>query len=250
MIPAPIVTPRQKATARQKIAVHQILYTEHPATWWKLAASLGFVAPFQPEPGRGEFHADGVFAVHAVTPEHGPGTTDIHLIVEDLDAAASALAEFSTERVTRAGVGEMLVVRAASGISVAVSEGAVSEGAVQRGVDSIAVQPTWFQEDLAEPRAILDALGFRAGIVADRGGWVEMRCDAGIVGLHAGEPRIGLSFEARGDLDALTERLHDAGFAASVVDESFARTIRIPDPDGGPEVWINGVQQDLHGYHR
>jgi hypothetical protein len=77
-----------------------------------------------------------------------------------------------------------------------------------------------------------------------------MVCDGGIVMLHTGEPRIGLSFEARGDLDALASRLRDAGFEASVVDEAFARTIRIPDPDGGDEVWINGVQDDLHGYHR
>jgi hypothetical protein len=139
----------------------------------------------------------------------------------------------------------MVVVRAASGASIS-----VSEGAVQRGVGGIAVQPGWFQQDLAEPRAILEALGFRAGIVADRGGFAEMVCDGGIVMLHTGEPRIGLSFEARGDLDALASRLRDAGFEASVVDEAFARTIRIPDPDGGDEVWINGVQDDLHGYHR
>ncbi|MGM7665519.1 hypothetical protein [Microbacterium sp. A93] len=231
--------------------VQQILYTEHPADWWKLAETLGFVAPFPPDAAWGEFHADGVLGIHGVEDEHGvtaahrPGTTDIHLIVEDLDAAASALSGFDVEAVTMEGVGEMVIVRAASGVSIS-----VSEGAVQRGAGDIAVQPTWFQEDLTEPRGILEALGFRAGIVADRGGWVEMLCDGGVVGLHEGEPRIGLSFEARGDLDALAVRLRDAGFAASVVDEAFARTVRISDPDGGDEVWINAVQEDLHGYHR
>ena len=44
--------------------------------------------------------------------------------------------------------------------------------------------------------------------------------------------------------------LWDAGFEASLVDEAFARTIRIPDPDGGEKIWINGVQDDLHGYHQ
>lgn len=235
--------------------VQQILYTEHPSDWWKLAESLGFVAPFPPEPGWSEFHADGVLAVHGATDEHRPGMADIHLLVEELDAAASALSGFDVEAVTMEGVGEMLVVRAASGISISVSEttaseGAASEGAVRRGAGDIAVQPTWFQQDLVEPRAILEALGFRSGIVADRGGFVEMLCDGGIVLLHAGEPRIGSSFEARGDLDALAARLQDAGFAASVVDEAFARTVRVADPDGGDEVWINGVQDDLHGYHR
>lgn len=225
--------------------VQQIIYTEHPAQWWKLAESLGFVAPFPPAPGWSEFHADGVLAVHTATPEHRPGTTDIHLIVEDLGAAASALSEFATTPMNMEGVGEMLVLRAASGISLS-----VSEGAAQGGVGDVAVQPIWFQEDLTEPRAILETLGFRGGIAADRGGWVEMLGGGGSVGLHEGNPRIGLSFEARGDLDALASRLQDAGFAASVVDEAFTRTVRVADPDGGDDVWINGAQNDLHGYHR
>lgn len=225
--------------------VQQILYTDNPERWWALAEALGFVAPYPPTPAWGEFRADGVLAVHGATAEHRPGATDIHLLVADLDVAASALSAFDATRDVMEGVGEMLVVRAASGTPIS-----VSEGAVQRGVSGIAVQPIWFQEDLAEPRAILEALGFRAGIAADGGGWVEMLGDGGSVGLHTGEPRIGLSFEARGDLDALADRLQDAGFAASVVDEAFARTVRVADPDGGEEIWINGVQDDLHGYHR
>lgn len=225
--------------------VQQIIYTEQPERWWQLAEALGFVAPFPPSADWCEFHADGVLAVYAATPEHPAGAVDIHLVVEDLDAAASALSAFDARPVTMEGVGEMLTVRAASGISVS-----VSEGAVQRGAGSIAVQPTWFQADLTEPRTTLEALGFRAGITADGGGWVEMLCDGGLVGLHVGESRVGLSFEARGDLDALASRVQDAGFEASVVDEAFARTIRIADPDGGDEIWINGVQEDLHGYHR
>lgn len=225
--------------------VQQILHTESPERWWALAEALGFVAPYPPAPSWGEFHADGVLAVHEATPEHRPGTVDIHLVVADLDAAATALSSFEVGREVMEGVGELLLVHAASGISIT-----LSEGAVQHGAGDIAVQPIWFQEDLSEPRAILEALGFRAGIAADRGGWVEMLGDGGSVGLHEGDPRIGLSFEARGDVDVVASRLRDAGFAASVVDEAFARTIRIPDPDGGDEVWINGVQDDLHGYHR
>jgi len=224
--------------------VQQILYTAQTERWWKLAEALGFVAPYPPDPSWGEFHADGILAVHGATAEHRPGTVDIHLIVERLDAAASALSSFDVDQTVMEGVGEMLVVRAASGIRMS-----VSEGAAQSGAGSIAVQPIWFQDDLDESRAILEALGFRAGIASDRAGWVEMLGDGGSIGLHAGAPRIGLSFEARGDLDALASRLRDAGFEASVVDEAFARTIRVADPDGD-EVWINGVQDDLHGYHR
>ncbi|MGF6824524.1 hypothetical protein M2317_003453 [Microbacterium sp. ZKA21] len=224
--------------------VQQILYTEQPERWWALAEALGFSAPFVPTPEWGEFHADGVLGVHRATGEHRPGRVDIHLLVKDLDAAASAVSAFDVSRSTMEGVGEMLTVRAASGFAVTVSVGA---GGVS---GNIAVQPIRFQDDLTEPRAILEALGLRAEIVADRGGWAELRADGGSVGLHTGSADIGLSFEVRGDLDALAARLREAGFEASVVDEAFARTIRIPDPDGGAEIWINGAQDDLHGYHR
>ncbi|WP_300269265.1 hypothetical protein [Microbacterium sp.] len=227
------------------VTIQQLLYTEHPEQWWALAEHLGFRAPYEPTPEWGEFHADGVFAVHRVTGGHPPGSADIHVLVDDLAAAASALASFTVEREVMEGVGDVLIVRAASGISISVSQGTAP--AVSH---EISVQPLWFQADLAEPRAILEELGLHAGIASDGGGWIELQAAAGSVGLHAGEPKIGLSFEARGDLDALAARLREAGFAASVVDEAFARTIRIPDPDGVAEIWINGVQDDLHGYHR
>lgn len=225
------------------VVVQQIVYTTDPERWWALAEALGFTAPFPPTPEWGEFHADGVLAVHHASAEHPGGTVDIHILVEDLDAAAAALSPHAVERAVMEGVGELLTVRAASAIAITVSAGA-SEVTERR----IAVQPIWFQSQLAEPRRILEALGMTAGIVADRGGWAELRADGGSVGLHRGEARLGMSFEARGDLDALAARLRDAGFPASVVDEAFARTIRFPGPDG--EVWINGVQDDLYGYHR
>jgi len=225
--------------------VQQIVYTGRPERWWALAEALGFVAPFPPAPEWAEFHADGVLAVHTATAEHAAGSVDLHLVVADLGAAAFALAGSDVTRTVMEGVGEMLVVRTASGVSIS-----VFEGAAQQGAGEIAVQPIWFGDDLGEPKAILEALGLRGGIAADRGGWIEMVGGGGSVGLHTGEPRLGLSFEARGDLDALASRLQDAGFAASVVDEAFARTIRVADPDGGDEIWINGVQDDLHGYHR
>lgn len=227
------------------VAVQQIVYTSQPERWWALAESLGFIAAYPPSPEWGEFHADGVLAVHSATAQHRPGMVDIHLLVDDLDAASSALSAFEITRADVNDVGEILTVHADSGVMITVSTGTAATAA-----QDVAVQPIWFQEDLAEPRAILVALGLRTGISADRGGWTEMLSDNGSVGLHAGEPRIGLSFEARGDLDALASKLTDAGFATSVVDEAFARTVRVADPDGGAGVWINGIQDDLHGYHR
>jgi hypothetical protein len=52
----------------------------------------------------------------------------------------------------------------------------------------------------------------------------------------------------RRDLDALAARVRQAGYGAAIIDESYARTLKIPNPDGGEELWINGRQADLHGY--
>ncbi|MGW8483504.1 hypothetical protein ACWGJP_10215 [Microbacterium sp. NPDC055903] len=224
--------------------VQQIVYTAAPERWWALAEALGFVAAAPPSPEWGEFHADGILAVHRAYADRAPGRADIHLLVDDLDAAEAALSGFDVSRAEMVGVGELLTVTAGSGVAITVAAGSA------RTSGPISVQPIWFQSDLAEPRAVLAALGLHADIAADGGGWVEFRADAGSVGLHAGDPGIGASFEARGDLEALAARLGEAGFSASVVDEAYARTIRIADPDGGEDICVNGVQEDLYGYHR
>ena len=229
--------------------VQQIVFADTPERWHALADALGFVAPYPPTSEWGEFHGDGALAVHHAMADLPAGTVELNILVDDLDAAEQALTGRDVVRGEMEGVGEMLTVRAASGLIVTVFGGAHA-----RGAGDVAVQPIWFQDDLAEARGILEALGLRSDIVSDGGGWVEMRAPGGgSVGVHSASDRtegegqgFGLSFEARGDLDALAERLNEAGFSASVIDESYGRTVRIGDPD----VWINGVQTDLYGYRR
>ncbi|MDT0157447.1 hypothetical protein Q9R19_07415 [Microbacterium sp. ARD32] len=236
------------ATVRNA-TVQQNVFTDAPERWHALAEALGFTAPYPPSPEWGEFHGDGGLAVHHAMPELPPGTVELNVLVDDLDAAAAALVHRDVTRGDMEGVGEMLTVRAASGLVVT-----VFAGGRDAGVGDVGVQTIWFQDDIAEARGILEALGLRAGVVSDGGGWVEMRAPGGgSVGLHSASGRsesegqgFGLSFQASGDLDALARRLREAGFQASVIDESYGRTIRIADPD----VWINGVQTDLYGYHR
>lgn len=229
-------------TAPPMVTVQQIVYARQPVRWHALAAALDLIAPFPPEAGWAEFDGGGVLAVHREIDGHPDGTGDLHLLVDDLEDAERALAGRDVTRSEMAGVGEILTVRAASGVTVTASAGA------RRTAADVLVQPIWFQDDVAEARSILEALGLRADIVADRGGWVEMHAaGGGSVGVHAAaEPSIGIGFLARGDLDALAARLADAGFEASVVDEAYARTVRVADP----AAWINGVQDDLYGYHR
>lgn len=228
------------------ITVQQIRYTGDPERWWALAERLGFTAAGEPAPEWAEFDGGGVLALHRTADAHPAGRVDLHLLVDDLVATQARLAGFDVSRNAMAGVGVVLTVRARSGLAVTVSEGArrASNG-------PIAVQPIWFQPDVDEARAILEALGLRAELVADRGGWVEMHADGGgSIGVHgAEEAGFGLSFVAR-DVDALAVNLTDAEFPASVVDEAYGRSLRIPDPDGGADVWVNAVQDDLYGYHR
>lgn len=228
------------------ITVQQIVYTDHVERWHALAEAMGAIAPFPPAVDWAEFDGGGILAVHPASEEHPAGRTDVHLLVTDLDAAEAALTGWKTTRFDLEGVGEIVAVQPAPGISISISAGARPAHA------ELSVQPIVFGPHIAETRAVLEALGLRADIIADRGGWVEFQAGGGgSVGVHeADAPRIGLGFLAAGDLDALATRLTDAGFAASVVDEAYARTVRVANPDGGAEVWINGVQDDLYGYSR
>ena len=121
------------------------------------------------------------------------------------------------------------------------------------------VRPVRFTNDVAEMRRFLEALGLNARIAADGGGWVDFTTGSpGLAALHdAATAQTGyqagqttLSFEADEPLEPLQERLAQAGFTdAHIVDEAYGRTLFVTDPDG---VWvaIDGVQTDLHGYHR
>jgi hypothetical protein len=121
------------------------------------------------------------------------------------------------------------------------------------------VRPVRFTNDVAAMRRFLEALGLNARIAADGGGWVDfMAGTPGMAALHeAATAQTGqqagqttLSFEADEPLEPLQERLRQAGFTdAHIVDEAYGRTLFVTDPDG---VWvaIDGVQTDLHGYHR
>lgn len=231
-----------------RVTVQQIVYARDTDRWHALARALGLAPAAEPDETWAEFDGGGVLAVHAATPDHTDGTVDLHLLIDDLDAAEHALAGRDVTRTRMEGVGDLLIVRAASGVTVSASVGARSTSG------DVSMQPVWFQDDTAEARSILEALGLRAELAADRGGWVELRADGGgTVGVHPASGRaegtgtgIGLSLLTAGDLDALVARLTDAGFEASVIDEAYGRTLRLADP----EVWINGVQDDLYGYHR
>lgn len=229
------------------ITVQPIRYTARQAEWHRLAQTLGLQPAFPPDPQWSEFDGRGILAIHHAAATE-PVRTDFHLLTDCLDGVEARLtaAGFSFAAKQLDDIGRILFVTAASGATISVSGGA-------RTADSgpLAAQPIWYQADLAEPRRILEAVGLRPRIASTSGGWIDFTADGGgLAALHwADEPRFEVSLEYTGDLDDLAERVSQAGFGASVIDEAYNRTLLVDSPDGD-KLWINAAMDDLYGYTR
>ena len=104
-------------------------------------------------------------------------------------------------------------------------------------------------------QAFLEVVGLRPRIEAQRGGWVDLTADSGMVALHdaassvmrAKPGQTCLSFEVN-DLDKLAERLRDADVPdVTIHDEAYGRVLSCTDPLGD-QIWIDGRTEDLYGY--
>lgn len=231
------------------ITVQPIRYTPHHREWHRLAQELGFQPAFLPNPQWSEFDGRGILAIHHAAPDDGhAGRTELHLLSDDLDGVEARLtgAGVGVERVLLDDIGPMLTVTAASGTKIT-----ISGGARMADTGPLAVQPIWYQTDLAEPHRILAAIGLRPRITSDAGTWIDFTADGGgLAALHQhAEGKTDLSLEYIGDLDALAESLSRAGFTASVIDEAYNRTLLVDTPDGD-QLWVNGTIDDLYGYTR
>jgi len=114
----------------------------------------------------------------------------------------------------------------------------------------ISSAPIRFTANIDAMRRFLELLGFKAHIVSEgRGDWVELRGDASIINLHgADHEESSVAFDTDESLDALLERLQNAGFSdAHIVDESWGRMLEVTDPQG-ESVWINERMKDTYGY--
>ncbi|MDL9979592.1 hypothetical protein [Microbacterium candidum] len=221
------------------ITVQPIVYTSEPRRWHALAAALGLAARTPLDDMWTEFAGGGVLAIHQAERSRQP---DWHALVDDLAATERALADAGIlfRRTELDGVGSILHV--AGTLTVSVGAGADDHG-------PLAVMPIWYDTDLDRARTVYRALGLAPRISSDGGGWSDFSADGGgLAALHGGDPRIELSFEYAGDLDALAKRVADAGFPAHIVDEAYNRTLLVDTPEGG-KLWINGTIDDLYGYH-
>ena len=227
--------------------VQAIHYTSRPAQWHALAVALDLAPGFEPAEMWSEFDGDGILAIHAVNAEDPrDGTTDIHLLVDDLDDVAAALEPVAdVSRSVLDDIGPFVAARTSSGVRVTASAG------VRRAVEGMLIQPIWYGTEVAPVRAVLEAAGLHPRIASDAGTWMDFAAPlGGSVGFHAAqEPGVVLGMECSGDLDALQRRLEASHLPAEIVDEAYNRTLLVDTPDG-TKLWINGAMTDLHGYRR
>ncbi|MBT2501440.1 hypothetical protein [Curtobacterium sp. ISL-83] len=240
------------------ITVQQIQYTTEPDAWHALAVALGL----DPVPGGddswSEFAGDGLLAVHRVATT-ADERTEITLRTDDLDALAATLTTVGAvfRRVDTDDLGTILVVDAPIACTVTTTSAAVASAvsaavsAASASGSGLTVLPVWYGQDLDGPAAVLEALSLRRRLSSDSGVWIDFTAaGGGGVALHrADRTGVELSFEYGGDLDALAARLRSGGWTGSVVDEAYNRTLRVARPDG-PDLWVNGRQDDLYGYTR
>lgn len=209
----------------------------------------------------------GRIALHAAD-EHCPsGVTTFGFETDDLPGltARSAEAAPAGVRITveETAHGTAVVVRGVDGTTFTVDplteEAATTDRQEVTGPVGVSVAPLWFTHDTATAVQTLTALGAQPRIGSKDGGWTDLRTDSGLVAVHTAATAetispsagatVGLSFEHTGDIDDLLGPLQDAGIEAATIDESYGRSLRMPDPDRpGEQIWINEQQQDLYGY--
>lgn len=228
------------------ITVQTIVFTDFPLEWQRIASALGLVPPYPPETGWAEYEGQGILAIHQTGGNHPQSSVELNLLVEDLDGAENLLASKGyTVRRRMLDEGNPVVdVELASGAKLT-----LGSGAHDVHVGDVAVAALWLQEDFTEPKDLFNSLGLIPRIESDSGVWLEFSADGGgLAQLHASsESRQEATFEFDGTIDDLQLRVEEAGIEGAVIDEAYARTLRIPTPEGG-HLQVNAKQTDLYGY--
>ncbi len=196
----------------------------------------------------------GRLALHAASDEQPAGQDTLAWEVPDLDAWVNEARQRGLAcQVGQTPHGLAATVTAPDGTSFTVdpSSGPTTEPVTR---DSLAVLPIWYttQAHVDGARQVLRGLGAVQRITADSDVWTDFRCPGGgLVAVHATDEETGveLGFEYAGDVEELITPLHQVGVEALLIDETYSRTLQIPDPDRpGSMVWINEKMQDLYGY--
>lgn len=231
------------------MSVQAIIYTAHQDHWRPLAKALGMVALGEASDMWEEHAGHGILAIHgAAAGSEKAGTTEIHLLVRDLDVLIETLtARGIAHSVEDADtVGRIVVAHDAQGVTISASEDNRS-----RTDGPLTVMPLQFTPDVVSATELYKAFGLAPRIASDAGGWIDFTADGGgLAALHHDDAvSLGLTFEYSGNIDDLAQRLRESGYEPVIVDEAYNRTLQVETPDRGM-LWISEESQDLYGYSR
>lgn len=222
------------------ITARPLRYTAHLAAHHVLWSALGATLLTDPaDEYRVYSVGSGRLALRPADSDHPSGQTRLGFETTDPPALA-------------AGIGAGPLLCGPDGTPLTLDPQTPDPRQVGHGDPSLLVMPIWYTPDTAGALQTLRSLGARERLVSDSGTWTDLRCpDGGLVAVHAAsECTVELAFSYDGDVEALLPALTAAGIGATLIDETYARTLRLPDPDRDAEIWINERQSDLYGYRR
>jgi len=246
-IPTPILRP--------------IRFVTDVAAWQAFYADLGFISTGVEADGWVVLAADsGRLALHHAEPESPlVGKAKLAWEVPDLEAYRTAVAGTGTD-IRRATFdrGDVLVADLPQGrVVIDRADGAGGTNPVRP--EGLAVLPLVYTRSVIDGAEAATHLGLTRRITSDTNGWADLM-GHGVLAFHRadsdaaedrtvddGEISVEISLET-GDVEALQTRVDAAGHPVDLIDEAYARTLRITAPDG-TRVWVNETQRDLYGFH-
>lgn len=193
----------------------------------------------------------GRVALHQASDEQPPGTALAFSTTTPVpDAVTTAAAAGVPISLGRPDHGEAGMVSAPDGTAFTLDAPTPVEQDGPPADPRLLVLPIWYGPDTAMIRDVLQGVGARPRLVADDGIWTDLTCEGGgLVAAHrADAAALELAFEWDGDVEEALALLTDAGVRATLIDETYSRTVQVEDPDGIKEVWINERQSDHYGY--
>ena len=222
-------------------------FTTRPERWAELALALGGTKIVDGGCWQVFALAGGRLAIHTVEPDHPKaGAQTISFDVPDLSnfGAVNGVVDGQIREIDM-GHGRVLEVTSSPLPNFFVEE---VEGEMTHPGETL-VAPLFYTPEVQEGARLIASLGLTARVSSLSGTYVDF-ADDGVVAVHHGTRGVGPSFE-HPDVTALIEPLQAAGFRATLIDETYGRTLRVENPDDASveaEIWINETQTDLYGY--
>lgn len=233
------------------LRVRPILFTSKAAEFTAMFAALGLELSTD-EDGWQVFDAgSGRIALHSAEAGiRGANRLELGFEVGDLEEFARRTQADGTpaEVVNDPDHGRSVRITAPGGLSL-FAERYEREQHAPDADPALSVLAIWYSASTGPPERMLADIGARRRISSDAGVWSDFTAkNGGLIAVHSADRQaFELAFEYDGDVEVLERRLRKAGQACTLIDESYGRSLRLPNPHGG-EIWINERQRDHYGY--